>query len=211
MSNDTLYVGPHDIVELRHSINKFIKGDWLEMVVFTKHQVTDEFEVELSRAVGTQCTCTGYICIIEQGTIHLGREFPMLIKNYCDDPIHELDVVDAILIHDEVFGYHDTYSDPMTWTKYSLIIGTENGFIAGYVKDGMPHVSLAGVTKGSRGTGLFSRLIRFFADKMDSTLFTICTYPKKFPIMAGWIERHRDPDTDLHIGGDGKLSATIRL
>lgn len=127
------------------------------------------------------------------------------------DDIHDISVTDAILIHDAVFGYHDKYSNPSTWDKYTVIIGTHDGFIAGYVKNDKPHLSLAGVADSGRGRGLYSRMVRAFADKMGSETFTISTYPDKFPIMAKWIVHHLDVMSDPPVIDGKKMSATVRV
>lgn len=128
------------------------------------------------------------------------------------DDIRDISITDAILIHDAVFGYHDEYSNPSTWDKYTVIIGTHDGFIAGYVKNNRPHLSLAGVASSGRGRGLYGRLVRAFADKMGSDTFTISTYPDKFPIMARWIMHHLDVMSDPPVTTiDGKMSATVQV
>lgn len=117
-----------------------------------------------------------------------------------------LDVDDAMKLHDTIFGYHDVFSKPENWKKYEIIIGTEQGFVAGYHKNGKPHLSLAGVVESARGSGLFGCMVREFAAKMGNE-FTISTYPEKYLVMASWIMRH---GVDV-IKEEDKLTATIRM
>jgi len=125
--------------------------------------------------------------------------------------IHDLSPVEAIRLHDQVFGRDETYSDPRTWAKYTVIIGNAAGFVAGYVKAGRPHLSLAAVAETARGQGLYSRLARAFASRMQTTTFTISTYPARYPIMAAWIDRHLDPDAPPPTETAGRLTATVLL
>ena len=123
--------------------------------------------------------------------------------------IRALSPAEAIRLHDQVFGRDATYSDPRVWAKYTVVVGNAAGFVAGYVKAGRPHLSLAAVAEEARGQGLYSRLAREFASRMQAKAFTISTYPARFPAMAAWIGRHLDPDAPPPAEAAGKLTATV--
>jgi hypothetical protein len=111
-------------------------------------------------------------------------------------PIETLATEDALALHDQIFGWHSTWSHPDAWQHFSVVLGTPSGFVAGYMKRGKPHISLAGVLPAARNQGLFLAMARAFVRNMGAQAgkrarFTISTVPDRFPVMAGWIDRHK--------------------
>ena len=123
--------------------------------------------------------------------------------------IVDLDPKAAAALHDQVFGHHDTYSDPQNWGKYSVVIGNAEGFVAGRKKEGQdyPHLSLAGVLDSARGKGVFTALVREFARRFQTDHFSITTYPERFPVMAKWVRKKAIRTREV----TGKLDAVVAL
>ena len=103
--------------------------------------------------------------------------------------VRDLGALEAIRLHDAVFGHHVKYSDPGTWEKYDVVIGNDRAFAAGCRegKFGYPHLSLAGVLESERGKGLYRELVQEFTERVGREQFTVTTFPDKFPVMARWV------------------------
>ncbi len=103
------------------------------------------------------------------------------------------------------------------WEKYTVCIGTDHGFVAGRMKDGRPHLSLAGVLPLARGHGVFSGLVSEFAHRMGADKFSVSTYEGRYPTMAAWIRKHMveelfhgPDDPNDRFPGEMKLVAVVK-
>lgn len=140
--------------------------------------------------------CCGMLCAPCRAR-HLGAEqtaeIPHAGRGEFRQPIRDLAWYEAQRHMGDVFSDHDppmSESGPVWWKRYDVLIGTSHGFVAGRMKDGRPHLSLAGVHHKSRRNGVFADLVKEFARRVGSDTFSVSTYPDRYPAMAEWMKAH---------------------